>query len=72
MGGKIMTLRDFFNVSEFKTSFTLDLGNGDEISMSKEDDVLINAIGDIVIDRIFLPPEPCKVCAKTVIVREGV
>lgn len=66
-----MTLRDFFDVSEFKTSLTLDLGNGDEIDISKEDTVLINALGDIVIDRVLLPSQPCKVCAKTVLVREG-
>lgn len=66
-----MTLRDFFDVVEFKTSLTLDLGNDDEIDICKEDTVLINALGDIVIDRVFLPSQPCKVCAKTVLVREG-
>lgn len=66
-----MTLRDFFDVCEFKTSFALDLGNGDEILISKEDTVLINAFGDIVIDRVFLPSRDCKVCAKTALVREG-
>lgn len=66
-----MTLRDFFDVSEFNTSLTLDLGNGNEIDICKEDTVLINALGDIVIDRVFLPTQPCKVCAKTTLVREG-
>lgn len=66
-----MTLKDFFDVCEIKSWFTLDLGNGDEILISEEDTALINAFGNIVIDRVFLPSWDCKVYAKTALVREG-
>lgn len=65
-----MTVRDFYTVSDFSGSFSLDLGNGEEVLISKEDHALIEAFGNIVIDRVILPAQPCRVCAKTEVVRE--
>lgn len=65
-----MTVKQFYEVSDFDNSFALDLGNGEEVLISKEDKALIKAFGDIVIDRIILPTQPCRVCAKTEVVRE--
>lgn len=65
-----MTVKEFYTVSDFSGSFSLDLGNGEEILISKEDKALIAAFGDIVIDRVLLPSQPCQVCAKTQLVRE--
>ena len=65
-----MTVKEFYNVSDFTGSFSLDLGNGEEVLISKEDHALIAAFGDIVIDRVILPSQPCRVCAKTEVVRE--
>lgn len=64
-----MTVKEFYEVSDFDNSFSLDLGN-EEILISKEDKTLIAAFGDIVIDRLILPAQPVRVCAKTTIVRE--
>ena len=66
-----MTVKEFYSVSDFPTSFSLDLGNGEEVLISKEDKALIAAFGDIVIDRVLLPAQPCRVCAKTTVVREA-
>lgn len=65
-----MTVKEFYSVSDFPTTFSLDLGNGEEVLISKEDKALIAAFGDIVIDRVMLPAQPCRVCAKTQVVRE--
>ncbi len=65
-----MTVKEFYSVSDFPGSFSLDLGNGEEIMISKEDKALIAVFGDIVIDRVLLPSQPCRVCAKTTVVRE--
>ncbi|MDE6903328.1 MAG: hypothetical protein K2P22_11390 [Lachnospiraceae bacterium] len=65
-----MTVKEFYTVSDFPCSFSLDLGNGEEVLISKEDHALIAAFGDIVIDRILLPAQPCRVCARTQVVRE--
>jgi len=65
-----MTVKEFYNVSDFTGSFSLDLGNGEEVLISKEDKALIAAFGNIVIDRVLLPAQPCRVCAKTEVVRE--
>lgn len=65
-----MTVKQFYEVSDFDNSFSLDLGNGEEVLISKEDKTLIKAFGDIVIDRVLLPSQPCRVCAKTTPVRE--
>ena len=65
-----MTVKEFYSVSDFDGSFSLDLGNGEEILISKEDKALIKAFGNIVIDRVILPAQPCRVCAKTEVVRE--
>lgn len=65
-----MTVKEFYSVSEIPCSFSLDLGNGEEVLISKEDKALIAAFGDIVIDRVLLPAQPCRVCAKTTVVRE--
>lgn len=65
-----MTVKEVYSVSDFPGSFSLDLGNGEEIMISKEDTALIAAFGDIVIDRVLLPSQPCRVCAKTTVVRE--
>ncbi len=65
-----MTVKEFYSVSDFPGSFSLDLGNGEEIMISKEDKALIAAFGDIVIDRVLLPSQPCRVCARTQVVRE--
>jgi len=65
-----MTVKEFYDVVDFgDTSFSLDFGNGEEVLISKEDKALIRAFGNIVIDRIVLPTQPCRVCAKTEIVR---
>lgn len=66
-----MTVKEFYAVSEFDGSFSLDFGNGEEVLVSKEDKTLIKAFGDIVIDRVILPSQPCRVCAKTIPVREA-
>ena len=58
-------------MSDFPATFSLDLGNGEEVLISKEDKALIDAFGDIVIDRVLLPSQPCRVCAKTTVVREA-
>ena len=50
-----MTVKDFYSAAELAGSFCLDLGNGEEILISKEDKALISAFGDIVIDRVILP-----------------
>ena len=65
-----MTVKEFYNVSDFTGSFSLDLGNGEEVLISKEDKALIAAFGNIVIDRVILPSQTCRVCAKTEVVRE--
>lgn len=65
-----MTVKQFYEVSEFDTSFCLDFGS-EEVLISKEDKALIKAFGDIVIDRILLPSQPARVFAKTEVVREG-
>lgn len=65
-----MTVKEFYAVSEIPCSFSLDLGNGEEVLISKEDKALIAAFGNIVIDRVLLPAQPCRVCAKTEVVRE--
>lgn len=66
-----MTVKEFYDVSDLdNTSFSLDFGNGEEVLISKEDKSLVSAFGDIVIDRIILPVQPCRVVAKTEIVRE--
>lgn len=65
-----MTVKEFYAVADFSCSFSLDLGNGEEILISKEDKALIEAFGNIVIDRVLLPAQPCRVCAKTTVVRE--
>ena len=67
-----MTVKEFYSVADFSGSFSLDLGNGEEILISKEDKALIEAFGSIVIDRVLLPSQPCRVCAKTTVVREEV
>lgn len=67
-----MTVREFYTVADFSGSFNLDLGNGEEILISKEDKALIEAFGDIVIDRVILPAQPCRVCARTQVVRREV
>lgn len=67
-----MTVKEFYSVADFSGSFSLDLGNGEEILISKEDKALIEAFGNIVIDRVLLPSQPCRVCAKTTVVREEV
>ena len=65
-----MTVKEFYTVSDFDGSFSLDLGNGEEVLISKEDHALVAAFGNIVIDRVILPTQPCRVCAKTEVVRE--
>ncbi|MCX4371957.1 MAG: hypothetical protein OSJ58_09010 [Dysosmobacter sp.] len=65
-----MTVKQFYEVSEFDGSFCLDLGSGEEILISKEDKSLVEAFGNIVIDRVLLPLQPCRLCAKTTVVRE--
>lgn len=65
-----MTVRDFYTVSDFSGSFSLDLGNGEEVLIGEEDKALVEAFGNIVIDRVILPSQPCRVCAKTEVVRE--
>lgn len=65
-----MTVKEFYSVADFPCSFSLDLGNGEEVLISKEDKALIEAFGNIVIDRVLLPSQPCRVCAKTQVVRE--
>lgn len=65
-----MTVKEFFDVSDFDGSFCLDMMNGQEVLISKEDKALIGAFGNIVIDKIMLPTQPCRVCAKTEIVWE--
>ena len=67
-----MTVKEFYSVAEMDTSFCLDLGNGEEVLISKEDKALIAAFGDIVVDRVILTSQPCRVCAKTQVVREVV
>jgi len=67
-----MTVKEFYETADFgDTSFSLDFGNGEEVLISKEDKALVKAFGDIVIDRIILPVQPCRVCAKTEVVREA-
>lgn len=66
-----MTVKEFYAVSEFDGSFSLDFGNGEEVLVSKEDKTLIKAFGSIVIDRLILPSQPVRVCAKTEVVREA-
>lgn len=66
-----MTVKQFYEVSDFDNSFHLDLGNGEEILISREDKALIQAFGSIVIDRLILPSQPVRVCAKTEVVREA-
>lgn len=65
-----MTVKEFYDVADFDGSFSLDFGNGEEVLIGKEDMMLIKAFGDIVIDRVLLPSQPCRVCAKTTPVRE--
>ena len=65
-----MTVKEFYSVSDFDGPFSLGLGNGEEILISKEDKALIQAFGSIVIDRLILPSQPVRVCAKTQVVRE--
>lgn len=65
-----MTVKEFYSVFDFPATFCLDLGNGEEVLINKEDKALIEAFGDIVIDRVLLPAQPCRVCAKTEVVRE--
>lgn len=67
-----MTVKEFYTAADFPGSFSLDLGNGEEILISKEDHALIDAFGNIVVDRVILPAQPCRVCAKTQVVREEV
>ncbi len=67
-----MTVKEFYETAELgDTSFSLDFGNDGEVLISKEDKALIKAFGDVVIDRIMLPMQPCRVFAKTEVVREG-
>ena len=42
-----MTVKEFYSVSDFPTSFSLDLGNGEEVLISKEDKALIDGIGQV-------------------------
>lgn len=65
-----MTVKQFYEVSDFDNSFCLDFGS-EEVLISKEDKALIKAFGDIVIDRLLLPSQPVRVFAKTEVVREG-
>lgn len=67
-----MTVKDFYLTADLEGSFCLDLGNGEEVLISKEDKALIAAFGDIVIDRVVLPSQPCHVFARTQVVREVV
>ena len=67
-----MTVKQLFEVSEIPTSLCLDIGNGQEIMIGQEDSALAEAFGDIVIAKIMLPSQPCRVCAKTEVVREAV
>ena len=65
-----MTVREFFEVAEIPTSFCLYIGNGQEVSIGQEDTALVEAFGDIVIEKNMLPGQPCGVNAKTIPVRE--
>jgi len=65
-----MTVREFFEVAEIPTSFCLYIGNGQEVNIWQEDTALAGAFGDIVIEKIMLPGQPCGVNAKTIPVRE--
>ena len=56
-----MTVKQLFEVSEIPTSFCLDIGNGQEIMIGQEDSALAEAFGDIVIAKIMLPSQPCRV-----------
>lgn len=66
-----MTVKQLFEAADIPTSFCLDIGNGQEIMIGQEDTALVEAFGNIVIDKIMLPAQPCRVCAKTEIVREN-
>ena len=65
-----MTVREFFEVAEIPTSFCLYIGNGQEVSIGQEDTALVEAFGDIVIEKVMLPGQPCGVNANTKPVRE--
>lgn len=66
-----MTVKEFFDVAEIPTSFCLYIGNGQEVNIGQEDTALVEAFGDIEIDKIVLPVQPCGVNAKTIPVRKG-
>lgn len=66
-----MTVKDFYDIADLgDTSFSLDFGS-EEVLIRKEDKMLIEAFGDIVIDRVLMPTQPCRVFVKNVPVRKG-